>query len=96
LDYAGVSVKINYNSETREQVIKLVLKNEKSAHHIAKELGIGPNTVGRWVNEYRKDHSVWAGDIICVKTALGCMYFFSQCHYATRPSRRTDIPFYLT
>lgn len=26
---AGFSVKINYNSETREQVIKLVLKGEK-------------------------------------------------------------------
>jgi transposase-like protein len=48
-------VKISYNSETREQVIKLVLKGEKSANQIAKELGLGPNTVGRWVNEYRKE-----------------------------------------
>ena len=50
--------KISYNSETREQVIKQVLKGEKSANHIAKELGIGPNTVGRWVNEYRKKHNL--------------------------------------
>ena len=50
--------KVNYNSETREQVIKLVLKGEKSANQIAKELGIGPNTVGRWVNEYRKEHNL--------------------------------------
>ncbi|MCQ2053134.1 MAG: helix-turn-helix domain-containing protein [Fibrobacter sp.] len=50
--------KVNYNSETREQVIKLVLKGEKSANQIAKELGIGPNTVGRWVNEYRKAHNL--------------------------------------
>ncbi len=50
--------KVNYNSKTREQVIKLVLKGEKSANQIAKELGIGPNTVGRWVNEYRKEHNL--------------------------------------
>ena len=50
--------KISYNSETREQVIKLVLKGEKSANQIAHELGIGPNTVGRWVNEYRKEHNL--------------------------------------
>ena len=50
--------KVNYNSETREQVIKLVLKGEKSANQIAKEFGIGPNTVGRWVNEYRKEHNL--------------------------------------
>ena len=54
----GFSEKVNYNSETREQVIKLVLKGEKSANQIAKELGIGPNTVGRWVNEYRKEHNL--------------------------------------
>ena len=50
--------KINYDSETSEQVIKLVLKDEKLANQIAKELGIGPNTVGRWVNECRKEHNL--------------------------------------
>lgn len=33
--------KINYNDETRERVVKLVLKNEKSSNKIVKELGIG-------------------------------------------------------
>jgi len=37
--------KINYNSETKEQVIKQVLRNEKSANQIAKELGIVPNSM---------------------------------------------------
>ncbi|WP_405324964.1 transposase [Fibrobacter sp.] len=50
--------KINYNSETREQVIKLVLKGEKSGNQIARELGIGPNTVSRWVKGYRKEHDM--------------------------------------
>ena len=50
--------KINYNSETRGRVIKLVLKGVKSANQIAQELGIGTNTVGRWVNVYRKEHNL--------------------------------------
>ena len=37
--------KISYNSETREQAIKLVLKGEKSVNQIAHELGIGPNSM---------------------------------------------------
>jgi len=50
--------KINYNSETRKQVIKLVLKNEKSANPMAKGLGIGPNMVDRWANDYRKERRI--------------------------------------
>ncbi|SOE46949.1 hypothetical protein SAMN05720781_0187 [Fibrobacter sp. UWT3] len=32
--------KVNYNSETREQVIKLVLKGEKSANQIVDHAGV--------------------------------------------------------
>ena len=43
-----------YNEEMRLQTVKQVLKGDKSAAKIAKELGINQNTVSRWVQEYRK------------------------------------------
>jgi len=58
--------KVNYNSETREQVIKLVLKGEKSANQVAKELGIGPNTVGRWVADNDAEYVIAEIVLCCV------------------------------
>lgn len=42
----------------RLQTIKLVLKGDKSAAKIAKDLGINQNTVSRWVKEYRKQNDL--------------------------------------
>ncbi len=48
----------HYNEEMRLQTIKLVLKGDKSAAKIAKDLGINQNTVSRWVKEYRKQNNL--------------------------------------
>ncbi len=40
------------------KTVKLVLKCDKSAAKIAKDLGINQNTVSRWVQEYRKQNNL--------------------------------------
>ena len=45
--------RVHYNDEMRLQTVKLVLKGEKSATKIAKDIGVNPNTICRWVQERR-------------------------------------------
>lgn len=45
---------MKYSLEKREQVAQYVLKSGKPASIVAKELGIGINTVCRWVNKLRE------------------------------------------
>ena len=45
---------MKYSLEKREQVAQYVLKSGKPASSVAKELGIGINTVCRWVNKLRE------------------------------------------
>ena len=50
--------KVKYSPEMKEQTVKYVLEGNKSATKVSKELGIGTNTVCRWVREYREAHQM--------------------------------------
>ena len=50
--------RVHYNDEMRLQTVKLVLKGEKSATKIAKDIGVNPNTICRWVQE-RRINQLW-------------------------------------
>lgn len=47
-----------YNSEFRERTCKHIQESGKSASSVASELGIGRDTVCRWMREYRKVHQL--------------------------------------
>lgn len=40
------------------QTVKIVLKGEKSATKIAKDIGVTANTVCRWVQDYRRQNNL--------------------------------------
>ncbi len=50
--------RVHYNEEMKLQTVKLVLKGEKSATKLAKEIGVTANTVCRWVQDYRKKNNL--------------------------------------
>src|SRR4051794_30998659 len=41
----------------REQTAKMVIETSRPAAQVARELGIGEQTLRNWVNKYRQDHS---------------------------------------
>ncbi len=41
-----------------DEVISFQTKKEKSATKIAKDIGVNPNTICRWVQEYRKQNNL--------------------------------------
>ncbi|MBR6953522.1 MAG: transposase [Clostridia bacterium] len=47
-----------YSQEMREQTARHILETGKSATSMAEELGIGVDTVCRWVREYRRKHGM--------------------------------------
>jgi transposase-like protein len=49
----------NYSAEFKAEAVKLVIETSRPVAHVARELGIVEQTLGNWVNEYRKEH---AGD----------------------------------
>lgn len=44
--------------EMRERTAKYILENGKSATSVAEEMGIDPNTICRWVRDYRRKHGM--------------------------------------
>jgi transposase len=48
-----------FSPEYREQATKMVIETSRPIAQVARELGIGVQTLGNWVNAYRRDH---AGD----------------------------------
>ncbi|SHL56493.1 helix-turn-helix domain-containing protein [Fibrobacter sp. UWEL] len=50
--------RVHYNEEMKLQTVKLVLKGEKSATKIAKDIGVTANTVCRWVQDYRRQNNL--------------------------------------
>ena len=48
----------NYSQEMREQTVAYYLESGKSITSVAKELGIGINTLCRWVNDYKEAHGI--------------------------------------
>ena len=47
-----------YTQEMRDQTVKFILENQRSATSVAEELGIDKNTVCSWVREYRRRHKM--------------------------------------
>ena len=47
-----------YTEEFREQTVKYIFDNGKSATAAAEELGIDKNTVCSWVRDYRRKHNM--------------------------------------
>ena len=47
-----------YSQEMREQTARHILETGKSATSMAEELGIGVDTVCRWVRDYRRAHGM--------------------------------------
>ena len=47
-----------YSQEMREQTARHILETGKSATSMAEELGIGVDTVCRWVRDYRRKHGM--------------------------------------
>ena len=47
-----------YSAEFRERTCQHIEESKKSASAVAEELGIGKDTVCRWVREYRKRHQL--------------------------------------
>ncbi len=50
--------RVHYNEEMKLQTVKIVLKGEKSATKIAKDIGVTANTVCRWVQDYRRQNNL--------------------------------------
>ena len=44
--------KPNYTEDFKERTAKYIIENEKAATRVADEIGVGKNTVCRWVKEY--------------------------------------------
>lgn len=49
----------NYSAEFKTEAVKLVIDTSRPIAHVARELGIVEQTLGNWVNEYKREH---AGD----------------------------------
>jgi transposase-like protein len=47
-----------YSQDMREQTVKYIFENNKSATQVAEEIGIDINTVCRWVRDYRRAHNM--------------------------------------
>ena len=48
--------KTEYTKDFKEQAVKYVLESGKSGSAVSKELGIGKNTVCKWVRDYLEEN----------------------------------------
>jgi transposase-like protein len=46
-----------FSPEYREQAAKMVIETSRPIAQVARELGIGEQTLGNWVTKYRQDHA---------------------------------------
>jgi transposase len=46
-----------FSPEFREQATKMVIETSRPVAQVARELGVGVQTLGNWVNKYRRDHA---------------------------------------
>jgi transposase len=46
-----------FSPEYREQAAKMVIETSRPTAQVARELGIGEQTLGNWVAKYRQDHA---------------------------------------
>ena len=49
---------MGYPIQLKEAVLKKVLQGNKPQHAIAKELGVGKSTIGKWLREYKQNGSI--------------------------------------
>jgi transposase-like protein len=46
-----------FSPEFREEATKMVIETSRPIARVARELGIGEQTLGNWVSKYRRDHA---------------------------------------
>ena len=46
-----------FSPEFREEATKMVIETSRPIAQVARELGVGEQTLGNWVNKYRRDHA---------------------------------------
>ncbi|WP_366942303.1 transposase, partial [Amycolatopsis sp.] len=46
-----------FSPECREQAAKMVIETSRPIAQVAREFGIGEQTLGDWVTKYRQDHA---------------------------------------
>jgi transposase len=46
-----------FTPEFREQATTMVIETSRPTAQVARELGIGEQTLGNWVSKYRRDHA---------------------------------------
>jgi transposase-like protein len=52
----GPRFRRSYSSQFRAEAVQLVVSSGRPVAHVAKELGIGPQMLGRWVHQWRQEH----------------------------------------
>ena len=45
-----------FSPEFREQVVRAVIDSSRTVADVAREFGVGPETLRNWVNAYRRAH----------------------------------------
>ena len=50
--------KRTYSVEFRDEAVKMVLETSRPVAVVARELGLVEGTLGKWGNEYRRNHPV--------------------------------------
>ena len=46
-----------FSAEFRSEAVKMVLESSRAVADVARELGIGAETLRTWVNRYRDEHA---------------------------------------
>ena len=44
-----------YSKEFKQDTVRLIVQSGKATSEVAKDLGINPNVIYRWVRQYRED-----------------------------------------
>lgn len=47
----------SFSSEFKSEAVKLVIESSRAVADVARELGIGAETLRTWVNRYRDEHA---------------------------------------
>ena len=54
----GTKMNRKYTDEMREETVDYYLESVRSHRKVSEELGIGINTLTRWIGQYRKNHGI--------------------------------------
>jgi len=64
-----MKVKKVYDEEFKKNTVQLILKNKMSLVSASKDLGVGEDTLGKWVRGYKLQHSPSTGDCSLMSSA---------------------------